>query len=144
LLRSEEKAIQRLVFRWPAFEVAVGRIAPRPGPPPNHRGRPAQSLSEDIVATNPLSSEAVERAEQSILEAEKNVRELTDRVEKLVQEGLEKLRTHGKVYAEDAERSLEAAQKYVTEQVQERPVATTLAAIGLGVLVGLLLGGRRR
>jgi ElaB/YqjD/DUF883 family membrane-anchored ribosome-binding protein len=91
-----------------------------------------------------LAAETADKADKTILETEKNVHELAQRAERLVQDSLEKLRVQSRAYAEDAERSLENAQKYVVERVHERPMSTTLAALGVGVVLGLLLGGRRR
>jgi ElaB/YqjD/DUF883 family membrane-anchored ribosome-binding protein len=83
-------------------------------------------------------------AEKTIKDAEKSLRVLVDRVEKGVQEALEIAASRGKVYAEGASEQLETAQKYVTERVQEKPLTATLAALGAGVLIGLLLSGRNR
>ena len=83
-------------------------------------------------------------AEKAIKDAEKSLRVLVDRVEKGVQEALEIAASRGKVYAEGASEQLETAQKYVTERVQEKPLTATLAALGAGVLIGLLLSGRNR
>ena len=38
---------------------------------------------------------------------------------------------------------LDEAQKYVTEKVKERPLAAAGAALGVGVLIGMLLAGGR-
>ena len=91
-----------------------------------------------------VASEAADKADKTILEAERNVHELAQRAERVAQDSLERLRLQSRVYAEEAERQLETAQKYVTERVHERPLTVTLAALGVGMMVGLLLGGRRR
>ena len=39
---------------------------------------------------------------------------------------------------------LETAQRYVTERVQEKPIVSTLTAVGIGVVIGMLLAGGRR
>jgi len=96
------------------------------------------------MPANSLASETADKADKAILEAEKNIHELTERAERIVQDGLERLRVQSRVYAEEAERSYETAQKYVTERVHEHPMTTVLAALGVGMLFGLLLGGRRR
>jgi ElaB/YqjD/DUF883 family membrane-anchored ribosome-binding protein len=96
------------------------------------------------MPANSVASETADKADKTILEAEKNVHELAKHAEKVVNEGLEKLRVQSRAYAEEAERTLETAQKYVTERVHERPLTTTLAALGVGMLLGLVLGGRRR
>jgi ElaB/YqjD/DUF883 family membrane-anchored ribosome-binding protein len=83
-------------------------------------------------------------AEKTMKDAEKTLRALVDRVEKGVQDALEIAASRGKVYAEGAGEQFETAQKYVTERVQEKPLTATLAALGAGVLIGLLLSGRNR
>jgi len=62
----------------------------------------------------------------------------------VVQDGLEQLRSHSRVYADSAGQQIEVAQQYVTERVRERPLAATGAALGVGVLIGLLLSAGRR
>ena len=96
------------------------------------------------MAAKTLATETADRADKTILEMEKNVHELTQRADQVVQDSLERLRLKGRIYAEEAERSLETAQKYVVERVHERPLTITFAALGVGVLFGLLMGGRRR
>ncbi|QUD87640.1 DUF883 family protein [Phenylobacterium montanum] len=93
----------------------------------------------------PGTAEVANAAEETVQQAEKSFRELADRIEKLVKDGLETLRTQSRTYAEGAGERLETAQKYVTEHVQERPLTATVTALGVGVLIGLLLGsGRQR
>jgi ElaB/YqjD/DUF883 family membrane-anchored ribosome-binding protein len=50
----------------------------------------------------------------------------------------------GREAYDDAAERLDEAQRYVVERVQERPVQSTAIALGVGVLIGLLLAGRRR
>ena len=50
----------------------------------------------------------------------------------------------GREYYDDAAERFEEAQRYVVERVQERPVQSTAIALGVGVVLGLLLAGRRR
>ena len=67
------------------------------------------------------------------------------RAERIVQDGLETLRAHSRVYVDAAGQQAGAAQRYVVERVKERPVTATMAGVGVGVLIGLLIaGGRRR
>ena len=47
-------------------------------------------------------------------------------------------------YAEAAGEGLENARVYVVERVQERPLTVTVAALGVGFLLGALLAGSRR
>lgn len=83
---------------------------------------------------------------------DRRIRELARRAEEAVRERAEKLREgagvlrdRAKDYYDDAYEHLDTAQRYIVERVQERPLAATAAAVGVGILVGLVLaGGRRR
>ena len=67
------------------------------------------------------------------------------RAERIVQDGLETLRANSRVYVDSAGQQFDTAQRYVVERVKERPVTATMAGVGVGVLIGLLIaGGRRR
>ena len=63
------------------------------------------------------------------------------RIEQAVQDGLEQLRAQSRAYADNASEQFDQAQQYVTERVRERPIG---AALGVGVLVGLLLSAGRK
>jgi ElaB/YqjD/DUF883 family membrane-anchored ribosome-binding protein len=89
----------------------------------------AMEASQDKVA------EALDAAEQSLNETVK-------RLEKMLREGIETLKAQAQPYRENAGQQLDEAQKYVVERVKERPVTATLAGLGVGLLLGLLLAGR--
>lgn len=93
------------------------------------------------------SMEAVEHAERSFAHAAETARaQLTDaakRVEKSVTEGLEVLRAQSRTYTDNAGQQIEDAQRYASERIRERPITATLAGLGVGVLIGLLLSGGR-
>ena len=59
-----------------------------------------------------------------------------------MRESLEALRTHSRAYTDQAGQQLDVAQKYVVERVKERPMTATLAGVGVGLLLGLLLASR--
>ena len=80
-------------------------------------------------------SEAAESAKASIVEA-------ANRAETAIREGLETFRAQSRTYGDTASHQLDVAQRYVTERVKERPITATLAGIGVGVLLGILLSGR--
>ena len=100
---------------------------------------PANSLNPAAKEANKAKGatlEAVEHAERSFTEAAK-------RVEKSVAEGFETLRAQSRAYTDTAGQQIEEAQRYVSERVRERPIAATLAGVGVGVLIGLLIAGGR-
>ena len=88
--------------------------------------------------------QAADAADQTIQGAEKRFHVLIDRLEKAVQDGLELLRAQSRNYADTAGESIDTAQRYVVEQVQERPLAATFTALGIGVLIGIVVSGRNR
>lgn len=77
-------------------------------------------------------------------EAQRTFADARARIEQAVQDGLERLRTQSRVYADTAGEQMDQAQQYVTERVRERPLAAIGAALGVGVLVGLLLSAGRK
>ena len=91
--------------------------------------------------------EAVEHAERSFAQAADAARvqltEAAKRVEKSVAEGFETLRAQSRAYTDTAGQSLEEAQAYASERIRERPITATLAGLGVGVLIGLLIAGGR-
>ncbi|MDB5453746.1 MAG: hypothetical protein JWO33_2324 [Caulobacteraceae bacterium] len=89
--------------------------------------------AKDVAAANKL-----------IAEAQRTFGDTAKRLEKVMTEGLEQLRAQSRVYADSAGEHIDEAQRYVTERVRERPLAATGAALGVGVLIGLLLSSGRR
>jgi ElaB/YqjD/DUF883 family membrane-anchored ribosome-binding protein len=81
---------------------------------------------------------------QMAAEAQRAFAEAKGKIQQAVQDGLEQLRAQSRTYADTAGEQLEQAQHYVTERVRERPLAATGAALGVGVLIGLLLSSGRR
>ena len=77
-------------------------------------------------------------------QTEKSLAELARRVEKALTEGLAELKDRSRDYADVAGEQFDTAQQYVSDRVQERPITATLAALGVGVLVGFLLSGRKQ
>ena len=94
--------------------------------------------------TNDAAANGSETATRLSAEAQRTFAEVRGRIEQVVQDGLEQIRSQSRVYADTAGQQLEQAQTYVTERVRERPLAATGAALGVGVLIGLLLSSGRR
>ncbi|MFN3512855.1 MAG: YqjD family protein [Phenylobacterium sp.] len=85
-----------------------------------------------------------ESAQKLSAEAQRSFNELSKRLETVVKDGLEQIRAQSRTYADTAGHQLDEAQRYVTERVKEKPLMSTGAALGVGVLIGLLLAGGRR
>lgn len=105
---------------------------------------PANAVDYAADETKSASGGASDAATKLTAEAQRTFNEARQRIEKVVQDGLEQLRTQSRVYTDNAGQQLEVAQQYVTERVRERPLAATGAALGVGVLIGLLLSAGRR
>lgn len=104
-------------------------------------------MSADYTTDNTKSQGASvsESASKLTAEAQRSFSEAAKKIEKAVADGLEQIRAQSRTYADSAGQQLDEAQRYVTEQVRERPLASTGVALGVGVLIGLLLaGGRHR
>lgn len=89
------------------------------------------------------SKAAADRAD-GISEEERRVREFALRAEQAVRERAGEFRERAREYYDEASDQLETAQRYVTERVQEKPIVSTLTAVGIGVVIGMLLAGGRR
>lgn len=99
--------------------------------------------------------EETQRLRDKAEAAEARLREKAGEAEALLREKGEEVRERAKVYYDqarnrsreyydDASERIDEAQRYITERVQERPVQSTAIALGVGVVLGLLLAGRRR
>ena len=64
------------------------------------------------------------------------------RIEHVMRESVDQLRTRAEPYRESASQQIDEAQKYVVERIKERPVIATMAGLGVGLLLGLLVATR--
>jgi ElaB/YqjD/DUF883 family membrane-anchored ribosome-binding protein len=97
----------------------------------------------DTSATT-TRDEALGALNETRAAAEKSIQDLARRAEKAIHEGIESLRSNSRTYVDSASDRLDNAQRYVVDRVHERPVGATLAALGIGVAIGLLLSSGRR
>ena len=112
------------------------------------------SVDAEIAATSAKAKKAAHAAVSTAAEtsqrtlneaidaAERGIREAAKRVEKAMREGVDSLRSQAGPYRDQASQQFDEAQQYVIERVKERPVTATLAGIGVGLLLGLLLASR--
>ena len=105
---------------------------------------PANSVDYAADETKSAVSAATDKATKLSAEAQRTFADAARRIEAAVQEGIEQLRAQSRTYADTAGQQIDQASQYVTERVKERPLAATGAALGVGVLIGLLLSSSRR
>ena len=89
-----------------------------------------KTLKEDLKTG---AREETQRLRDKAAEAEAKLRAKSDEV-----------REQARSYYDDAAERFDEAQRYVVERVQERPLQSTAVALGVGVILGMLLAGRRR
>ena len=75
-------------------------------------------------------------------ELSQTLRDAAKRIEKAVREGVETVRAQSGPYRDNATQQIDEAQKYVVERIKERPVVATLAGLGVGLLLGLMMASR--
>lgn len=105
---------------------------------------PANAFDTAADETNAAVKSATQGATKLSGEAQRSFADAAKRIERAVQDGVEQIRSHTRAYTDNAGEQLDQAQQYVTERVRERPLAATGAALGIGVLIGLLLSSTRR
>ncbi|MFI4975172.1 MAG: hypothetical protein ACHP84_11590 [Caulobacterales bacterium] len=91
---------------------------------------------------------ALDNGQRSFAEAmtvaERSLGDAAKRLEKVLKEGVDALKSQTEAYAPKASQQMDEAQKYLVERVKERPVTATLAGLGVGLLLGLLLANRSK
>jgi len=106
----------------------------------------AEAQTSAKNAAQNAAKAAMESGQRSFAEAlnvaERSLNDASKRVEKVLREGVEALKVQTQSYRENAGAQFDEAQQYVVARVKERPVTATLAGLGVGLLLGLLLAGR--
>jgi ElaB/YqjD/DUF883 family membrane-anchored ribosome-binding protein len=95
------------------------------------------------VTTDDVANAANDTAAKIAADAQKAITDAAKRIEATVQQGLEQLRAQSRVYADVAGEQVDEAARVASEQIRARPLAATGAALGIGVLIGMLLASRR-
>jgi len=94
-------------------------------------------------AAQPALDDMKSAAADSTAKFEQALDEFKERAGKVAQETLATLKTRAEPYMSDAGDRLAVAERYIVERVQKQPLTTTLAVLGVGVLVGLVLASGR-
>ena len=102
--------------------------------PANSRAQPA--LEDAVQAAGSAASAKLD----STLE---DLKGHATRVTQDTLETLDTLRDRYRPYLDEAGDRWEVAERYLVDRVQKQPLTTTFAALGIGVLVGLILAGGR-
>ena len=95
------------------------------------------------LTTENVADAASETAAKISADAQRAIADAAKRIEAAVQQGLEQVRSQSRVYADVAGEQLDEATRIASEQIRARPLAATGAALGIGVLIGMLLASRR-
>lgn len=102
------------------------------------------TLKDDVKSGAQAEAAALKaKAADKAARAEALVREKAGQASAKARELYGTAREYGGEYYDEASLRLDEAQRYVSERVRERPVQSTAIAVGVGVLIGLLLAGRR-
>ena len=110
-------------------------------PSPSTFDRDARRAADDGRDVQHDAGRIVEHLRQSAPDLARRARELFD--EHFPHVG-EQVRSQGREVAHIAGDQLEDARAFMVDRVQERPLAATFGALGVGFLVGLLISGSRR
>jgi len=100
----------------------------------------AVTLKEDVKIG---AREEAASLKAKAAEAKAIAREKAEKLKAKASEYYGTARERGAEYYDEAQDRFDDAQRYVVERVQERPIQSTAIALGVGVVIGLLLAGRR-
>ena len=93
-------------------------------------------------AVNSATDHGQRALEEALGAAERTIHSATKAAERLLKDSLDALRKETAPYADEAKHHIEDGQRYVAEELKQRPMTFTLAGLGVGVLLGLLLSRR--
>jgi ElaB/YqjD/DUF883 family membrane-anchored ribosome-binding protein len=95
-------------------------------------------------AVNSATVHSQRALSEAVSAAERTIQTATRSAEKILRETLEALRTETAPYTEGAIEHIEDGQRYISDHVKQRPMTFTLAGLGVGLLLGLLLSSRSK
>jgi ElaB/YqjD/DUF883 family membrane-anchored ribosome-binding protein len=101
------------------------------------KGGPANGIDQTVETAQRALKESLAAAERRLTEAAKTA-------ERVIKDSIEAIKAQTQAYSGPASQTVDEAQRYVVERVKERPVTATLAGLGVGFLLGLLLSSRGR
>lgn len=95
------------------------------------------------LTTEDVAAAANDAASKISADAQKAIADAVKRIEAAVGQSLEQLRAQSRVYADVASEQIDEASRVASEQIRARPLTAAGAALGVGVLIGLLLASKR-
>jgi ElaB/YqjD/DUF883 family membrane-anchored ribosome-binding protein len=102
---------------------------------------PVFDKADETVQT---ARKTARNARDTYEEGKRAIPELARTAQKVIAEGVERLKVQSGDAADVAGEQIDQAKLYVVERVQERPFTATLAALGAGFVLGLLFASNRR
>ena len=105
---------------------------------------PSDNESNDAARIESALENAQRALKESLAVAERRLSEAAKTAERAIRDGLEAIKAQTHAYSGPAGQTVDEAQRYLVERVKERPVTATLAGLGVGFLLGLLLSSRGR
>lgn len=95
-------------------------------------------------SSRPSLDEARKATADAAAQTGRAINDIARRAGSAVQERFDELGVDPREYSDYAGQKAQDAQQYLVDRINERPVPAALAALGLGVIVGMLLSGSRR
>jgi ElaB/YqjD/DUF883 family membrane-anchored ribosome-binding protein len=95
-----------------------------------------------MTVETPRMTTTNDKAADTANGAESQLADVAKRAEAIVRDSVETLKAQTRAYADTAAQRLDTAQRVVVEHVREKPVQSTVTALGVGVVIGLLLARR--
>ena len=114
-----------------------------PGASPRARDKVKNDLKTLKADAEVAAREEADRLRELAAQADGVMRERAAEVREKARRYYDDARLRGREYYDDAAERFDEYQRYLSERVQERPLQSTGIALGVGVIIGLLLAGRR-
>lgn len=102
------------------------------------------TVQKVMDAAETVADQGQQALKEAIAAAERTITEAARALERAAREAIDMLRSQTKSYTGNAGQHVDEAQRYITERVKERPMTATLAGLGVGFVLGLLLSNRSK
>lgn len=103
----------------------------------------ANAAADNAQDTLTHAKETLKSARNTLEEGKRAIPELKQTAQRTISDQVDRLGGQARDAASAAGDQFNTAREYIIEQVQERPLSATLAALGAGFVLGLLFASRR-